>query len=806
MSKNLQDTREKSNYFDKDAIKHAFSPERMARYAAEKKGVKPTRVSGGWRIGSHGASSGLHIDDDGLWYDHSEPESNGDCFDLVWRYDFDGDGKMPNERFREVAGRAAEICGGIPADFNAQRTFTPKEAKDTPKDKDAQKAKFDAFMSMYWEILRDGLKSVACDNLFTLRGLPQGKVRDLQNIGYTEQAFQVDVPYLFSSRKLKPIIPANSFIVRNANTHTIKVISFGADGKRRRDNTAVKQLGACVWMPWNDIPDGDLYLTEGETSAMALLFAGLNAMPLKPEGAAVEILQRLPENHRVFLAYDCDEGGKGYTAKAARIAPDAVDISRLWGEGNDPNDYAAKHKDNTRAEITKALPDLIKQATQEREENRMPAEYIEPLKAMEKCKKPTPNKSGELLMEYERGDIAPLCAWLEKRGIFQELFTDDNGLRKADGKPLTNADLTREQLAIQKWGEMPAMGTSGPKLMKQAAEKVADENQRDALRESINNLPEWDGVKRIDTFWNKYCGAKQNETTQGIARYMWTAIIGRALATDDKPCKADMCVILKGAQGIGKTSLVSKLALNNSWLCTLSQQMPEDEIKRALRLAQFVEIGEMSEATKTQREAIKRILTAEKIKMRKKGVDDFWEFPMRAFFIATSDNADGILNDPNGLRRWLPVDVFGFIPIKRGKDTQYVMDTDGVERDKPQLYAEAKALYMDRILQGLNGVWWDAVPLEGQRAATAREIVQDENADMVYQWFEENKPQAATLCSICAQVFYMTRDVYARDKQFQMRLSDALKLRGFKKKKCRGSEGNCWYWYHPDFENDNSEF
>lgn len=804
MNRNSQNGRNTQELNDlKDKIKAAFTAEQMANYAGQIKGVTPTHRGKEWRVGSHGAGSALVITQkskEAVWFDHSE-NIGGDCFELVWCLGHNQTKPIPKERFGEVVNEAAEYVGVNASNLRPNASFTPKTVKDTPNDQNENKRIYDAFMGKFWETLKKGVGSLACENLCALRGLDRWKIQNWQNIGYTEQGFTFDIPGL----KYRSILQ-NSLVVRNPDTHTFKAIVFCEDGNRKRDKSGIKQHGACSWLPWNEMPEGDLWLVEGEFDALALLFAGYNALPCKPEGANKEQIKRLAEKHRLFLAYDNDEAGRSFTKQAMQLAPNAIDVSPLWGEGKDPNDYAKEYKAETHITIETNLPSLIAHAEQSKAENQMPKEYEAPLKAMEAFKKPKPNKNGEIVMEYERGDIEPICAWLKERGIYMENFATDNGLRTKDKRPITGAWLTGEQKAIQHWGLMPAMGISGPRLMKQAAEYIGEQNRHDALKDYIDNLPKWDGVKRIDGFWAKYCGAKQDETTKGISRYMWTAIIGKALATNDKPCKADMCVILKGEQGIGKSSLVRALSLRNEWFTTLSLDMPEDELKRMLRAAQFVEIGEMGVATRKQRETIKRILTSETMSMRKKGNDEHWYFAVRAFFIATSDETDGILNDPNGFRRWLPVEVKGFKPIQRGNEKQLIMDTESIKRDRDQLYAEAKALYMQRQAEGLEGVWWDAVPLEGQREATAKATAQDENADMVYTWFENTKTPKATLCRICEAVFDMPKERYARDKAFQNRLGEALKLKGFQKQQCRGIDGKTWYWSHPDFTLDDSEF
>ena len=180
-----------------DAVKSALTAERLAQYCDAHFGHGFVTVSGEYRVGkgSRAASnSGLTIqdkDDGAFWYDHSEARG-GDCFNLIWWLDFDGQtDKIPPERFTEVLAKAAEIAGVDRArlDFAQNRHSETQNAAEltnhTSAAHDAQKEAYDAFIGLYWETLRSGLDSVQCENLFRLRGLGIDAIKRLENIGYT---------------------------------------------------------------------------------------------------------------------------------------------------------------------------------------------------------------------------------------------------------------------------------------------------------------------------------------------------------------------------------------------------------------------------------------------------------------------------------------------------------------------------------------------------------------------------------------------------------------------------------------------
>ena len=379
------------------------------------------------------------------------------------------------------------------------------------------------------------------------------------------------------------------------------------------------------------------------------------------------------------------------------------------------------------------------------------------------------DKDGNILTEYAKNDIAPLCAYLEARGVYRETFCTDNGLR-LNGEELTRAALTREQMYIQAAG-YPVMGTAGPKLMQQAAEFVGSCNERDGLTWFFDHeLPEWDGTPRINTFFESYCGGNpshsiaEHDYLAAVAKYMFTAIVGRAYATSSKPCKADYCITLVGESGCGKTSFCRALCVKPRFYKEVNTETPEDEWQRSLREVHIVEIGEIHETSDKHLQAMKRILSAETVKVRKKGVDENFFFPVRCFTFATADQVN-VLNDPAGNRRFIPVNVKGF---KRVSSGALCMDIKGIEAMKPQLYAEALVLWKE------NGVMWQGIP-EDVRQAHAAEITQiDDRVMMCIEYMRSRNMVEASLAELWTDALGGLKDRF--DKRAQMALSKEFQL------------------------------
>lgn len=90
-----------------------------------------------------------------------------------------------------------------------------------------------------------------------------------------------------------------------------------------------------------------------------------------------------------------------------------------------------------------------------------------------------------------------------------------------------------------------------------AVTKVADDRAYHPIREFIESLPEWDKVPRVDTLLVDYLGASDTAYVRAVTRKTLCAAISRVLRPG---CKFDSMLVLNGPQGVGKSTLIAKLA------------------------------------------------------------------------------------------------------------------------------------------------------------------------------------------------------------------------------------------------------
>ncbi len=215
-------------------------------------------------------------------------------------------------------------------------------------------------------------------------------------------------------------------------------------------------------------------------------------------------------------------------------------------------------------------------------------------------------------------------------------------------------------------------------------------------RKSINVAKEyfeslsWDRVERLDTLLIDYLGAEDSEYTRQVTRKSLTAVVARVIT--EKPVKFDNMVILTGKQGIGKSTLLSKLA--GEWFTDNIVDFNSKDTLLLLQNCIIVEVPELQGFNKADSNRLKQFLGQKTDKYRAPYERREEEHPRHCVFFGTT-NDDEFLRDSTGNRRYWPIEVGKNKPIKNV--------FNGLDREKDQIWAEA----VERFLAG------EALYLEG---------------------------------------------------------------------------------------------
>ena len=238
--------------------------------------------------------------------------------------------------------------------------------------------------------------------------------------------------------------------------------------------------------------------------------------------------------------------------------------------------------------------------------------------------------------------------------------------------PLTDADYTRLRITLEKKKFKPV----ARELIRDTVLLVAMDNPFDSAIEWLNQQ-HWDGINRVDMFLSTYFGVPDSPYARAVSRYLWTAMAGRVMQPG---VKADMVPILMGAQGARKSTAVKDMVPDEAFFTELSFDEKDDDLARKMRGRLVAEIGELRGLHTKELESIKAFITRTHENWIPKYREFATKFPRRLVFVGTT-NEEEFLADRTGNRRWLPVKVGDCI------------DTDGIRRDRLQLWAEAADLF-----------------------------------------------------------------------------------------------------------------
>lgn len=99
-------------------------------------------------------------------------------------------------------------------------------------------------------------------------------------------------------------------------------------------------------------------------------------------------------------------------------------------------------------------------------------------------------------------------------------------------------------------------GTFSQRNYSIAVAKVVDDRSYHPIRDFFQNLPEWDGVKRVETALVDYLGAEDTPYVRAVTRKLLCAAYVRV---HNPGIKFDNMIVLNGDQGIGKSTFIAKL-------------------------------------------------------------------------------------------------------------------------------------------------------------------------------------------------------------------------------------------------------
>lgn len=288
-------------------------------------------------------------------------------------------------------------------------------------------------------------------------------------------------------------------------------------------------------------------------------------------------------------------------------------------------------------------------------------------------------KSGKLLC-----NIANIILILENDPalaghIVHDLFTGMDSAK--DGLPWNknaNQWTDTDDANLRVWLEKH-YDITGKEKIADALTAVLTRHSYHPIRDYLNGLT-WDGVPRLDRIIIDYMGAEDSELNRAMSRKHFVAAVARVF---NPGCKYDYCLIMSGAEGIGKSTLLR--VMGGSWFNDSITTLEGKEGMEQLRRAWVVELGELSSIKRSDVEQVKAHLSKQVDIYRAAYARRVLEHPRQCVFCGTTNEALFLKGDTGNRRFWvIPV----VAELRKYKDW-----SEAIRRDRDQLWAEAVHYY-----------------------------------------------------------------------------------------------------------------
>jgi predicted P-loop ATPase len=249
------------------------------------------------------------------------------------------------------------------------------------------------------------------------------------------------------------------------------------------------------------------------------------------------------------------------------------------------------------------------------------------------------------------------------------------------------------------------------------------------------NAQTWDGTDRLETVLIDYLGAEDTDYVRAVTSTTFVAAVARVF---DPGCKFDNVLTLIGPQGIGKSTLLSKMG--RQWFSDSFNfnMLHSKEAYEQINGSWIIEIGEMTGMRKADVEAAKQFISKREDTYRVAYGRNTTTFKRQCVLIGSTNNED-FLRDATGNRR--------FWPVRLGvQKARYSVFKDLDAAMVGQLWAEAVEYYKKGHKLHLSAAM-EKVANEVQ----AQHVEVDGRAGIIARYLEMKLPED-----------WYEKDVYAR--------------------------------------------
>lgn len=204
----------------------------------------------------------------------------------------------------------------------------------------------------------------------------------------------------------------------------------------------------------------------------------------------------------------------------------------------------------------------------------------------------------------------------------------------------------------------------------------------------------WDGVPRVDSLFIDYFGVPDTPLHRAITRKSLVACVARVL---DPGCKFDQITIFTGEQGIGKSTLLYKLAGDGAWINdSLDLNAPNNKLEESIVGSWIVEVPELQGYHTKSIESLKSFISKRQDRFRG-AYREFTQVHKRTCVFFGTTNEEEILRDRTGNRR------FWVLPCRAttsedvwGLTSEQVLQ---IWAEALTIYKQGESLYLDEDMK-----------------------------------------------------------------------------------------------------------
>lgn len=222
---------------------------------------------------------------------------------------------------------------------------------------------------------------------------------------------------------------------------------------------------------------------------------------------------------------------------------------------------------------------------------------------------------------------------------------------------------------------------------------AAEAHKVHPVRDYLDSLV-WDNVPRVEKLLVDYLGAEDNEYTREVMRITLAAAVSRIY---EPGIKFDNMLIIKGGQGIGKSTLWGMLG--KEWFSDSLVTFTGKEAVETLQGKWILEAGELTAFSKQEMNAVKNFLSRRFDNYRPAYGRRSIEHKRSCIIVGTTNDQE-FLRDQTGNRRFPVVDLEANEPTKN-IFKELAGEVDQIWAEAVALYKNGQTLYFDKAMEML---------------------------------------------------------------------------------------------------------